>query len=73
MKEEFSAVNSELKHVLGTRSLEISALNAELKDVSERHRRERTELEEHLHKDKYTTDLCAMENERLRQAKQDFD
>ncbi len=46
--------------------MEINALNYEVKDLHEKHRRERTELEDHLHKDKYTTDLCAKENERLR-------
>ena len=45
------------------RNSEVLTLTKSLKDVSEQLRREKNDLEETLHKDKYTTDLCTKENE----------
>ncbi|CDW90848.1 UNKNOWN [Stylonychia lemnae] len=73
VRDEYYKCNKELKSIIDSKTDEVLNLSLKLKQDQEDHRKERNELEETLHKDKYHVDLCTMEIEKLRQAKGDFD
>ena len=73
VKDEYAQCTTEMKSFLDNKTLENGQLSAQMKELQDKHRKERCELEDALHKDKYTTELFTMENERLKLAKQDFD
>lgn len=62
-----------MKHIIDTKTDEVLNLSLKLKQEQESHKKERNELEDTLHKDKYQVDLYSMELEKLRQAKTDFE
>ena len=73
LREEYQKCNEELRTIVEAKTNEIIQLQNELKSCDEKGRKQRQELEETLQKDRYTTDIYAMENEKLREAKTDFE
>eukprot|EP00347_Sterkiella_histriomuscorum_P009567 403340711 len=73
LRSEYQMVNQELKNIIDKKTDEALNLSVQLKKEQELHRNQRSELEDTLQKDKYQVDLCTMENEKLRQARGDFE
>eukprot|EP00347_Sterkiella_histriomuscorum_P005028 403358178 len=72
-REDYQGCSQEMKTLLDLKSQEIQALQSQTKDQEEKFKKERIDYEDALHRDRYTTELFTMENERLKLAKQDFD
>ncbi|CDW75704.1 UNKNOWN [Stylonychia lemnae] len=73
IKDEYQTCNNEMKTLLEAKNTEISQLQIRLSESQDVYRKERNEFEDTINKDKYTTELFSMENEKLRLAKQDFE
>jgi hypothetical protein len=69
VREEYQLCNDTLRKASESQIKEITALNTRMNEMEERHRKEKSELDEQLVKDKYTLDALHSENRELQDAK----
>lgn len=73
MRQEFQKTVEDYRVQNSEKSAELSSLQNKMKEVDSSFKKDKSQLQETLSKDKYQTDLYAKENENLRQAKVDLE